>query len=93
MQGVIKRTQAFEHHHIQKESLSTRERMAKIMATLKEAKNNQSYCDFSDLFTIKEGKQGVVVTFLAILELIKESLITCIQTQVYGEIRVSLPKS
>jgi len=93
LQGVIKRTQAFEHHHIQKESLSTRERMAKIMATLKEAKNNQSYCDFSDLFTIKEGKQGVVVTFLAILELIKESLITCIQTQVYGEIRVSLPKS
>jgi segregation and condensation protein A len=93
LQGVIKRTQAFEHHYIQKESLSTRERMAKIMATLKEAKNNQSYCDFSDLFTIKEGKQGVVVTFLAILELIKESLITCIQTQVYGEIRVSLPKS
>lgn len=93
LQGVIKRTQAFEHHHIQKESLSTRERMAKIMATLKEEKNNQSYCDFSDLFTIKEGKQGVVVTFLAILELIKESLITCIQTQVYGEIRVSLPKS
>ncbi len=93
LQGVIKRTQAFEHHHIQKESLSTRERMAKIMATLKEAKNNQSYCDFSDLFTIKEGKQGVVVTFLAMLELIKESLITCIQTQVYGEIRVSLPKS
>lgn len=93
LQSVIKRTQAFEHHHIQKESLSTRERMAKIMATLKEAKNNQSYCDFSDLFTIKEGKQGVVVTFLAMLELIKESLITCIQTQVYGEIRVSLPKS
>ncbi|UUO25204.1 segregation/condensation protein A [Colwellia sp. M166] len=93
LQGVIKRTQAFEHHHIQKESLSTRERMAKILSTLKEAKDNQAYCNFSDLFTIKEGRQGVVVTFLAILELIKESLITCIQTQVYGEIHVSLPKS
>ncbi len=93
LQGVIKRTQAYEHHHIQKESLSTRERMAKILATLKDADKAQPYYNFSDLFTIKEGKQGVVVTFLAVLELIKESLITCIQTQVYGEIRVSLPKS
>jgi len=92
LQGVIKRTQAYEHHHIQKESLSTRERMAHIMNTLKDADSEQPYCDFSDLFTVKEGKQGVVVTFLAILELIKESLIECVQTQIYGEIRVCLPR-
>ena len=92
LQGIIKRTQAFEHHHIQKESLSTRERMAHILATLKEAENEQPYCDFSHLFTVKEGRQGVVVTFLAILELIKESLIECIQTKIYGEIRVCLPR-
>ncbi|MBA6390738.1 segregation/condensation protein A [Colwellia sp. BRX10-3] len=92
LQGVIKRTQAYEHHHIQKESLSTRERMAHILTTLKDAGIEQPYCDFSDLFTVKEGKQGVVVTFLAILELIKESLIECVQTQIYGEIRVCLPR-
>ncbi|MFT6692292.1 MAG: segregation and condensation protein A [Colwellia sp.] len=92
LQGVIKRTQAYEHHHIYKESLSTRERMADILATLTETKNGQHYLNFSDLFTAKEGKQGVVVTFLAILELIKESLIECVQTQVYGEIRVCLPR-
>tara|TARA_R110000744_G_scaffold104751_2_gene200440 strand:+ start:1076 stop:1942 length:867 start_codon:yes stop_codon:yes gene_type:complete len=92
LQGVIKRTQAYEHHHIQKESLSTRERMAHILTTLKEAGSEQPYCDFSDLFTVKEGKQGVVVTFLAILELIKESLIECVQTQIYGEIHVCLPR-
>lgn len=92
LQGIIKRTKAYEHHHIQKESLSTRERMAHILATLKNANKEQPYCDFSDLFTIKEGKSGVVVTFLAILELIKESLIECVQTKVYGEIRVCLPK-
>lgn len=92
LQGVIKRTQAFEHHHIQKESLSTRERMAKILSTLKNAERHQPYVDFSDLFTIKEGKQGVVVTFLAMLELIKESLIECVQAKVYGEIRVCLPR-
>ncbi|MFT5635662.1 MAG: segregation and condensation protein A [Cognaticolwellia sp.] len=92
LQGVIKRTQAYEHHHIQKESLSTRERMAHILTTLKYAGIEQPYCDFSDLFTVKEGKQGVVVTFLAMLELIKESLIECVQTQIYGEIRVCLPR-
>ena len=89
LQGVIKRTQAYEHHHIQRESLSTRERMAKIMAILKDADKDKPYCD---LFTTREGKQGVVVTFLAILELIKESLIECVQTKVYGEIRVCLPR-
>jgi segregation and condensation protein A len=92
LQGVIKRTQAYEHHHIHKESLSTRERMADILATLTQTKNEQAYRNFSDLFTVKEGKQGVVVTFLAILELIKESLIECVQTQIYGEIRVCLPR-
>ena len=92
LHGIIKRTKAYEHHHIQKESLSTRERMAHILAKLKNADKKQPYCDFSDLFTIKEGKSGVVVTFLAILELIKESLIECVQTKVYGEIRVCLPK-
>jgi segregation and condensation protein A len=92
LQGVIKRNQAYEHHHIHKESLSTRERMADILATLTHTENEQAYRNFSDLFTVKEGKQGVVVTFLAILELIKESLIECIQTQVYGEIRICLPR-
>ena len=92
LQGVIKRTQAYEHHHIHKESLSTRERMADILARLTQTKNEQAYRNFSDLFTVKEGKQGVVVTFLAILELIKESLIECVQTQIYGEIRVCLPR-
>lgn len=93
LHGVIKRNQAFEHHHIQKESLSTRERMADILARLKEADNSNNYIEFSDLFTLSEGKNGVVVTFLAILELIKESLIDCLQTEVYGRLRVCLPKN
>lgn len=91
LQGVLQRTQAFEHHHIQKETLSTRERMAYILNKLKSTKVSQSYCAFSDLFLVSEGKQGVVVTFLALLELIKESLIECIQSEIYGEIRVCLP--
>jgi segregation and condensation protein A len=93
LQGVMKRTKAFEHHHIEKESLSTRERMSLILAHLKRAAaTNSAFVEFSDLFKVQEGRQGVVVTFLAILELIKESLIECLQTQVFGQLRVRLPE-
>lgn len=88
LQGVIKRAEAFEHHHIQRENLSTRERMSQILAILE----YDCYKEFSTLFTIDEGRGGVVVTFLAVLELLKESLIEFIQAQVFGQIQVRLAK-
>jgi len=90
LQDIIKRTKAFEHHHIRKEALSTRERMTQILIALKNTSDHKPFIEFSQLFNITEGKQGVVVTFLAILELIKESMIQCVQTQVYGTIQVRL---
>lgn len=86
LQGTLKRAAAFEHHHIQREALSTRQRMSEILATLKGSK----HIEFSQLFNAKEGKSGVVVTFLAVLELLKESLIRCQQTQAFSPIYVSL---
>lgn len=86
LQGVVKRAAAFEHHHIQRENLSTRERMTKILALLR----HKHYVEFTQLFVVEEGRGGVVVTFLAVLELVKESLIECVQAQVYGAIQVKL---
>ncbi|WP_371189640.1 ScpA family protein [Thalassotalea maritima] len=86
MRAILKRAAAFEHHHIQRESLSTRERMTAILAMLDE----HSYCEFSQLFDHNEGKAGVVVTFLALLELLKETLVECVQAQVFGPIQVRL---
>ncbi|MDN3653203.1 ScpA family protein [Thalassotalea ponticola] len=86
VQGVIKRAAAFEHHHIARESLSTRERMAMILNQL----NKHDYTEFSALFQVDEGRAGVVVTFLAILELVKESLVECIQAQTFGLIQLRL---
>jgi len=86
----MKRTKALEHHHIQKEALSTRDRMVYVLGQLKQASKREPFVEFSKLFKIEEGKQGVVVTFLAILELLKESLIECIQAKVYGQIQVKL---
>ena len=83
-QDVLKRVDQLSHHQITKEALSVRERMATIMAVL-EGENSLL---FSQLFIRKEGRHGVVVSFLAILELAKEGLIEIIQSEPFAEIRV-----
>ena len=83
-QGVLKRAEQLSHHQIIKEPLSVRERMSFILETLK----NSDSCVFSELFSQKEGRGGVVVSFLAILELSKERLIEIIQAEPYSELHV-----
>ncbi len=84
MSDVLKRAEMFEHHHIAKEVLSTRERMSQVLNKLKFGQ----LVSFKELFTLDEGKMGVVVTFLAIMELVKESLVELSQSQVFGEIHI-----
>jgi len=83
-QDVLKRVDQLSHHHITKEPLSVRERMSTILENLKGADSLL----FSQLFLRKEGRPGVVVSFLAILELCKESLIDIFQSAPYAELRV-----
>jgi len=81
---VMKRATLYEHHYIEMEPLSVRERMSLVLEKL----NADTFTDFSELFTIEEGKSGVVVSLLAILELIKQHLIEIVQTELYGRIHV-----
>ena len=83
-QDVLKRVDQLSHHHITKEPLSVRERMSAILENLKGADSLL----FSQLFLRKEGRQGVVVSFLAILELSKERLIDIFQSEPFSELRV-----
>jgi segregation and condensation protein A len=83
-QDVLKRVDQLSHHQITKEALSVRERMATILANLK----GKDSLLFSQLFIRKEGRPGVVVSFLAILELGKEGLIEIIQSEPFTELRV-----
>ena len=83
-QEVLKRAEMFTTLHMLKEPLSVRERMATILEKLK----NKDFIDFTELFDLEEQKTGLVVTFLAILELMKESLIEIVQTKAYGVIHV-----
>ena len=81
---VLDRSTMFARHHVQREPLSVRERMSNILATLQ----SERYVDFARLFDTTEGRMGVTVTFLAILELLKESLIDAVQTEPFGPIHV-----
>lgn len=80
LREVLAKAEMFTHHHIQREPLSVRERMSRIL----EAVNSQEHVPFLSLFTVEEGRRGVVVTFLAILELVKEHIIECIQADSYA---------
>ncbi|MFT5690829.1 MAG: segregation and condensation protein A [Oceanicoccus sp.] len=81
---VMRRADMFESHHIAKEKLSTRERMSQILDRL----SDNHFTPFVSLFTIEEGRLGVVVTFLAVMELIKEALVEIVQAEAYGPIHV-----
>ncbi len=81
---LLRRAEMFEHHRIEFENLSTRERMSDILKRLK----NQSFATFESLLTEHEGRLGVIVTFLAVMELVKESLIDVVQTEAFGPLHV-----
>jgi segregation and condensation protein A len=84
LSDVLHRTEMFAHHQIQREPLSIRERMTQVLAKI----NPDTFISFSSLFTVEEGRRGVVVTFMAILELMKQSMIEMIQAEPFGPIHV-----
>lgn len=84
LQGVLKRADLFTSHHVEKEKLSTRERMSSILQAL----SGDRFVSFESLFTPEEGRLGVVVTFLATLELVKEQLIEVVQSDVFAPIHI-----
>ena len=81
---VLQRAEMFESHQVEMEKLSTRERMTMVLDTLQ----GEQFIPFVSLFKLSEGKLGVVVTFLAIMELIKESLVEIVQSESFGPIHV-----
>ena len=89
LKDVLQRADMFSHHHIQRDTLSVRERMSNVLATL----TTDKFTEFTRLFKPEEGRMGVVVTFLAILELIKGAMIELIQTEAYGPIHVKVRSS
>jgi segregation and condensation protein A len=84
MAEVLRRADMFESHQVTREALSTRERMSEVLERLK----GGAFIDFVELFRFEEGRLGVVVTFMAVLELIKESLVELVQNEPFAAIHV-----
>jgi segregation and condensation protein A len=85
-QEVLSRSDMFAHHHVQREPLSVRQRMSDILSAL----NTSAFMDFVRLFHPEEGRRGVTVTFVAILELLREGLVEIVQSEAYGPLHVRL---
>jgi segregation and condensation protein A len=81
---VVNRAEQFASHHVEREPLSVRERMVIVLDRI----NAEQFTSFTDFFDPAEGRMGVVVSFIAILELLKESLIELIQNEPLAPIYV-----
>lgn len=84
LQAVIERSKLFTQHQVTAEVLSIRERMSRILNQL----NVQEFVEFTRFFSGKEGRMGVAVTLIAVLELIRQSSIELVQAEPFGLIYI-----
>ncbi|NCZ82615.1 MAG: segregation/condensation protein A, partial [Betaproteobacteria bacterium] len=83
---IVRRAKLVQHHKITREALSVREVMTVVLRKLQQ----QRFSEFQDLFDVNKGLPQAVVTFLALLELSKESLVELTQAECYAPIYARL---
>jgi segregation and condensation protein A len=86
---VLKRAELYSNLHLQREPLSVRQRMSEILSRI----SASSFSGFADLFDPEEGRMGVAVTFIAILELLRESMIEVAQAEAFAPLHVRAASS
>jgi segregation and condensation protein A len=84
LREVMTRAELFTRHSIHRETLSVRERMSQVLEQLDALR----FTAFTALFRPEEGRRGLVVTFMAILELLREALLELVQTEPFAQIHV-----
>jgi segregation and condensation protein A len=89
LRDVLGRAELFSSHQVHLEPLSVRERMTSIMDRLR----RNPYLEFQQFFTVEEGRMGVVVTFLALMELTRERVVDIVQNEPFGHIYVKAPEA
>jgi len=87
LRDVLKRAELFSRHAIHRERLSVRQRMGEVLGQL----SGLAFVEFTTLLDAREGRLGVVVTFLAILELAKERLVEIVQEGPLSPIHLRVP--
>lgn len=81
---ILNRADISSSHMIQRETLSIREKMTEVLASV----SADGFTDFTSLFSFEEGRKGIVVTFMAILELLKGAMIDLVQSESFAPIYV-----
>jgi segregation and condensation protein A len=81
---VMQRAKLYTHHEVRREVLSVRERMSMVLASV----NAQNFTAFTSLFRVEEGRMGVAVTLIAVLELIRQAMIELVQPDAFAPIYV-----
>jgi len=88
LKDVMSRAELFGRHQITTEPLSVRERMSRILNAMRE----NPFMEFSQLFDPEEGRMGVIVSFLALMELTREQLVDLVQNEPFGQIYIKVPE-
>ena len=86
---ILKRVEMNSELHLKKETLSVRQRMVEIINRI----HTKKFIDFIDLFNPIEGRIGVAITFLAILELLKDATIEVVQNEEFAPIHIRVSSS
>jgi segregation and condensation protein A len=86
---VLKRAEMFSNLQLQREPLSVRQRMSEILGRI----NANEFTGFADLFDPEEGRMGVAVTFIAILELMRETIIEVVQAEEFSPLHIRAASS
>ncbi len=83
-QTVMRRASLYTNHQVAHEALSVRERMTVVL----ERVNADEFIEFTRLFDVKEGRVGVVVSLIAILELVRQKVLELVQAEDSGPIHI-----
>ena len=86
---VLQRAEMFSNLQLQREPLSVRQRMSEILTRIKA----NDFTGFADLFDPEEGRMGVAVTFIAVLELLRESIIEVVQSEQFAPLHIRAASS
>ena len=86
---VLQRAEMFSNLQLQREPLSVRQRMSEILTRIKA----NEFTGFADLFDPEEGRMGVAVTFIAVLELLRESVIEVVQSEQFAPLHIRAASS
>ena len=81
---VLKRAEMYSNLQLQREPLSVRQRMSEILSRI----TANDFTGFANLFDPEEGRMGVAVTFLAILELLREAVIEVVQAEEFSPLHI-----